>query len=78
LPQTDDALPKPSRSDYVQALLKKRDDNLVKRLSENYRLKAFRFDRTDGATELLANRPISSGRSSSGGSAGQSFGDESI
>ena len=53
-PQSDDVQPKPSRSDYVKALLKKRDDNLVKRLAENYRLKAFRFDRPDGATELVA------------------------
>ena len=52
-PQTD-AAAKPSRNDYVKALLKKRDDNLVKKLSENYRIKAFRFDRTDGATELAS------------------------
>jgi hypothetical protein len=54
LPQTEDVPPQPSRSDYVKALLKKRDDNLVKKLSENYRIKAFRFDRTDGATELAS------------------------
>ena len=50
----------------MKAWLKKRDDNLIKKLSENYRLKAFRFDRTDGATEL-ADQPDadpSAGRSS--------------
>ncbi len=40
----------------MKAWLKKRDANLVKKLSENYRLKAFRFDRTDGATELAGPR----------------------
>src|SRR5579863_58694 len=56
-PQSADEKPKPSRNDYVKAWLKKRDENLVKKLSENYRLKAFRFDRTDGATELTSLRP---------------------
>jgi hypothetical protein len=44
--------PQPSRNEYVQALLRRSDKNLIRDLSEKYRLKGFRFDRPDGATEL--------------------------
>jgi hypothetical protein len=50
--QDQKATPKASRSDYVAALLRKRDGNLFRKLSEKYRLKAFQFDRPDGAGEL--------------------------
>jgi hypothetical protein len=43
---------RPSRNDYVQALLKRADNNLFRGLSEKYRLKGFLFERPDGATEL--------------------------
>ncbi|MBI3860891.1 MAG: VWA domain-containing protein [Planctomycetia bacterium] len=43
---------KPSRNDYVKSLLTRDDESLFRALSEKYRLKAFRFDRPDGATEL--------------------------
>lgn len=46
---------KVSRIQYVQSLLRKKDENLVKQLSENYRLKAYLFDRPDGVRELNLN-----------------------
>ncbi|HEY3963301.1 MAG TPA: hypothetical protein VGM05_02010 [Planctomycetaceae bacterium] len=56
----------PSRNDYVQALLKRPDDNLFRGLSEKYRLKGFRFERPDGATELAnqvgADEPLEPAR----------------
>ena len=42
----------PSRAAYVKALLKKSNQNLFRKLSEKYRLKAFLFERPDGAGEL--------------------------
>jgi hypothetical protein len=51
--ETDDQPPaKPSRSDYVKALLNKRDDNLFRQLAGKYRFKAWQFERPDGAGEL--------------------------
>jgi hypothetical protein len=50
--EDDQPLAKPSRSDYVKALLKKRDGNLFRQLSDKYRLKAWQFERPDGAGEL--------------------------
>ena len=55
--QSGESRANPSRTDYVKSWLKKRDDNLVKKLTETYRLKAFRFDRSDGATELASQLP---------------------
>lgn len=43
---------RPARVDYVKALLRKRNANLFRQLSEQYRLKAYQFDRPDGASEL--------------------------
>ncbi|MBS0263390.1 MAG: hypothetical protein JSS02_15720 [Planctomycetes bacterium] len=45
----------PSRQEYVQALLRRERGNLVRDLGEKYRVKAFKFDRTDGATELSSD-----------------------
>jgi hypothetical protein len=75
LTQPGDVQPRLSRSDYVKAWLKKRDDNLIKKLAENYRIKAFCFERPDGATELT-----SQGASGSDGSpfASPTSGHESI
>ena len=56
----------PSRSEFVQALLKRPDNNLDRGLSEKYRLKGFRFERPDGATELAnqtsADEPLDPAR----------------
>lgn len=47
------AQPAPAaRIDYVKALLAREDDNLLTRLAEKYRLKAFLFDRSDGVRSL--------------------------
>ena len=43
---------KHSRIEYVQSLLARKDENLLSRLEEKFRLKAFSFDRPDGATTL--------------------------
>jgi hypothetical protein len=43
-----------SRQAYIQSFVNKPDDNLVKKLSEKYRVKTFRFDRADGAQTLDA------------------------
>ena len=45
---------RPSRIDYVKALLEKKTENLVVRLQEKFRLKAFLFDRPDGVQGLEA------------------------
>lgn len=50
--QDEKTAPKTSRSEYVAALLRQRDGNLLRKLSEKYRLKAFQFERPDGAGEL--------------------------
>jgi hypothetical protein len=42
----------PTRADYVRALLSKSDDNLLEKLAEKYRLKAYIFDRPDGARPI--------------------------
>src|SRR5262245_15600000 len=47
-----DSTKRPSRQEYVAAMLKKRDGNILRQLSEKYRLKAFQFERPDGAGEL--------------------------
>jgi hypothetical protein len=47
-----ESAPRPSRQDYVAALLKKQDGNVLRQLSQRYRLKAFQFERPDGASEL--------------------------
>ena len=44
-----------SRTDYVKVLLEKKTDNLVTRLQEKFRLKAFLFDRPDGVQGLEAD-----------------------
>ncbi len=53
-PQSQDekSVKKSSRSEYVAALLKKKNENLLRKMSEKYRLKAFQFERPDGAGEL--------------------------
>jgi hypothetical protein len=43
---------KASRQDYIAAFLRKKDGNVLRQLSEKYRLKAFQFERPDGAGEL--------------------------
>ncbi len=44
---------KPSRRvDYVKALLRKQDDNLMERLGDEFRLRAFLFDRPDGVRAI--------------------------
>lgn len=43
---------RPSRMDYLQALLRKPDENLLQSLTEKYRLKGFQLQRADGAREL--------------------------
>src|SRR5579863_5819663 len=50
--QDQEAASKTSRSQYVTALLRKRDGNLFRQLAGKYRLKAFLFERPDGASEL--------------------------
>jgi hypothetical protein len=53
LPQPDDkSAARPSRIDYVQSLLAKDHGRLLKRLDEKFRVRAFRFDRSDGVTAL--------------------------
>lgn len=47
--------PKPSRTAYVQAWLKKQDANVVEQLAEQFRLKAFLFERPDGVRELTGS-----------------------
>jgi hypothetical protein len=47
-----DSTKRPSRQEYVGAMLKKRDSNVLRQLSEKYRLKAFQFERPDGAGEM--------------------------
>ncbi len=44
--------PKPTRMQYVQALLVRPDRNLLARLGQQFRLRAFLFDRPDGARAL--------------------------
>lgn len=44
-----------SRTQQVQQLLRKPDDNLLRELSRQYRLKAYLFDRPDGVRELTGN-----------------------
>jgi hypothetical protein len=48
--------PAATRADYVKALLLKRDDNLLERLEQNFRLKAYLFDRADGVRALEAGK----------------------
>ncbi|MCE9555674.1 MAG: hypothetical protein K8T91_20180 [Planctomycetes bacterium] len=48
----------PRRVDYVQALLKKQDQNLVRRLGEKYRLRAFLFDRRDGVRGMALSKSV--------------------
>jgi len=48
----------PRRVDYIQALLKKEDQNVVKRLGEKYRLRAFLFDRRDGVRGLALSKEV--------------------
>ncbi len=42
----------PSRADYVKALLTKKDDNLLTRLAEKFRLKTFLVERPDGVQAI--------------------------
>lgn len=46
---------KHSRNEYVKSLVRKADVNLLEKLSEDYRLKAYLFDRSDGVRELNWN-----------------------
>lgn len=41
-----------SRQGYIQSFVKQPDENLLKKLSEKYRIKSFRFDRADGVQAL--------------------------
>jgi hypothetical protein len=50
--ETSDTSATPSRMDYVRAWLQKKDRNLLARLSENYRLRAFILDGPDGVRSL--------------------------
>jgi len=43
---------RPARADYAKALLAKKDRNLVTRLLENFRLRAFTFAETEGVRAL--------------------------
>jgi hypothetical protein len=43
---------RPTRADYVKALLTKKDDNLLARLAERFRLKAFLVERPDGVQTI--------------------------
>lgn len=43
---------RPARVDYVKALLSRPDDNLLARLAQRFRLRAFLFDRPEGARAL--------------------------
>ena len=49
---TSERPPSPSRISYLQAWLKRQDQNVVAKLSEKYRLKGFVFDRPDVVREL--------------------------
>lgn len=54
-PGSDDKL---SRADYIKALLIKKDNNLLTKLSEKFRLRAFLFDRADGVRSIeLSDSP---------------------
>ena len=44
-----------SRADYVRALLAKDDSNLLEKLAENFRLRIYRFDRTEGVQPVELN-----------------------
>ena len=50
-----DRAARPTRIDYVKALLAKKDGNLLSRLQEKFRVKAFLFDRADGVQALEAS-----------------------
>ena len=53
---TEDEPPaRPSRSEYLKALLRKDNDNPIRQLGEKYRLKAWQFERPDGAGELTGD-----------------------
>jgi hypothetical protein len=43
---------KPTRVDYIRALVEKSDNNLLKKLGEKYRLQAYVFDRPDGVRSV--------------------------
>ena len=51
-PRADSASSKLTRADYVKALVAKEDDNLLTRLGEDFRLRAFLFDRPEGVRAL--------------------------
>lgn len=44
--------PRLSRAEYVKALIQKEDKNLLRRLAEKFRLRAFLFDRAEGVRAL--------------------------
>ena len=48
---------KRSRADYVKAWLHKKDDNLLTKLEEKFRIRGFLFDRPDGVRTLEWNDP---------------------
>jgi hypothetical protein len=45
---------RPTRADYVRALLAKQNDNLLEKLAEKYRVRTYVFDRADGVRPLTA------------------------
>lgn len=56
---------KPSRTDYVRALVQKKNDNLLQQLAKKFRLKFYTFDRPDGVRELkqgAAGKPLDPGQ----------------
>ncbi|MEK6237951.1 MAG: hypothetical protein N2C14_24835, partial [Planctomycetales bacterium] len=48
----NDAESKPSRMDYLKAYLAKEEDNILSRLDEKFRLRAFLFDHREGVRGL--------------------------
>jgi len=50
-----------SRVDYVKALVNRSDDNLLAKLSEKFRLRAFIFDRPDGVRSLELDQTAGGG-----------------
>jgi len=51
-PSVVPAVNKLSRAAYVQAMFRRKDENLLEALSRKYRLKAYLFDRADGVRSL--------------------------
>ncbi|MDB5338507.1 MAG: hypothetical protein JWN70_4126 [Planctomycetaceae bacterium] len=56
---TTSSAAKMSRQGYIQSFVKQPDANLIKQLSEKYRIKTFRFDRADGVQALDVSKTAS-------------------